>query len=386
MSNSNLIEKEYYGKIMCVGYNVLAIYLEKYSKTIFVHKFPPVVDAETFPDFSVKSDPEIFSSDTKLKIETLIKFWSSTDLYQANGDWKGGEWGSNNLPTTDKTWCTGSFNGTKVKVQYIKNGIIPYKTRLSKPFFESDEIYTGSEKTSWSCNITLIPNNKNCKDNQEKCKDEEKCKNEEKTYSCYTCDKPMGQKTIDVLFAYKNLKGNRFGKTLRRGKSHPNVDMPELQMPGAGEHREPGNNICFKSEVLRAVREEIGIDDDTLTNCYLLSIGTYDSDKRDPRYWKFSAEQDGKIIEFGMERKSSTDVYVLYFDSETDTEPKESNPIDMIEVGSKRWVNLDNPMFSNKEIWMILEHSLYFSEAIKILDEFDNLPVEQKILKKIVLN
>ena len=58
----------------------------------------------------------------------------------------------------------------------------------------------------------------------------------------------------------------------------------------------------------------------------------------------------------------------------------------MIEVGSKRWVNLDNSMFSNKEIWMIPEHSLYFSEAIKILDKFDNLPIENKILNKIILN
>jgi hypothetical protein len=252
----------------------------------------------------------------------------------------------------------------------MKNGIVPYKTRLSKPFEYSDEIILNSENTAWSSNIILLDKSKDRSEFQ---------------YSGYVCDQPMGQKAIDVLFVWKNLQGKRFVKILRRGNSHPNVDMPGLQMPGAGEHREPGNKICFKSDVLRSVGEEIGIEKDTLVNSYLLTIGTYSNDKRDPRYWTFSSEQDGRIIEFGMKRKSSTDVYILYFVSDLDIEPSESEPSDMIEINSKRWINLDNPILSNKEIWLIPEHSVYFSQAIKILDRFDELPIEHRISKKIIL-
>lgn len=366
------------GEIISLGYNVIGLYLNRFNKIVYIHKFPPIVGSESVPDMLNISETEeelnTYKIDKELRIETLKNFWSSKDLYQANGDWKGGEWGSNNLPTTDTTWCTGSFIGNKIKLQLVKEGIIPYKTKLSKPFESSDEIIYESDRTAWSSNITIFSD------------DKDKDKNKDKTYSGYVCDKPMGQKAIDVLFVWKNSNSKRFVKILRRGNSHPNVDMPGLQMPGAGEHREPGNKINFKSEVLRAISEEIGIDQDTLTNCYLLSIGSFVNDKRDPRYWKFSTDQDGKIIEFGIKRKSSTDVYVLYLDSNSNSEPKESEPLDMIEVDSKRWVSLDSTILSNKEIWMIPEHSLYFSNTIKILNRFDELTVEHKISKKITLN
>lgn len=356
------------GEIVSIGYGVLAVYLRIYYKIVYVHKFPPIVGAEMVPDFGTTSDLSIYNSDRTLRKETLVNFWSDTNLYQANGDWKGGEWGSNNLPTTDTTWCTGYFVGDLIEIRLIKEGIIPYPTRKSKPFEYSDEIIVNSENTAWSCNISINFNGY------------------ENIYSGYVCEQPMGQKAIDVLFVWKNIEGKRFVKILRRGNPHPSVDMPRLQMPGAGEHREPGNKITFKNEVIKAVEEEIGIGNDTLTDSYLLSIGTYDSDKRDPRYWKFSAEQDGRLIEFGIERKSSTNVYVLYFESNSHNEPIESEPSDMIEVNSKRWVNLESPILSNTTIWLVPEHSSYFSKTINILNEFDNLSHEDKLLKKINLN
>ncbi len=361
------------GTVLSIGYGMFAVKLESedFKKVIYVHKYPPIVGSTKIPDFSVQtpiSDINSLLSGVNLRKETLLNFWSSKSLYQANGDWKGGEWGSNNLCTTDVNWCTGAFIGDKVSIDLVKYGIIPYKTRLSKPFGKDDEIIVGSESATLSCNVTITLDGT------------------EKTYSCYVCDEPMGQNALDVLFIWKNKKGKRFVKILRRGNPHPNVDMPLLQMPGAGEHREPGNNISFKSEVLRAVKEEIGIHESTLMDCYLIPIGIYDDDKRDPRYWSYSAEQDGQIIEFGIKRKSNTNVYVLYIESDSDTEPIEADPTDFIEVGSKKWVDLDNHTLANKELWMIPEHSTYFTSARIILDRFDDLSIEHKLPKKIMLS
>jgi len=356
------------GNVTRLGYNIIELKLENFNKLIYIHKFPPATDTTTVPDLSTDSDLDELKSDKFLKKKTLIDFWASTDKTQANGDWKGGEWGSNNLATTDTNWCTGIFIGDPVEIKIIKQGIIPYKTRLSKPFEFADEIISGSEQITWSCNIILdVKGNKSIS-------------------SGYVCDKPMEQLAIDVLFVWKNSRSERFVKILRRGSSNKNVDMPGLLMPGAGEHREPGNNVSFKSEVVRAVREEIGLPDSTISECYLLSIGLFDENKRDPRYWTFTADQDNQIIEFGIKRKSSTDVYVLYIESDTDNVPVESEPIDNIEVNKKQWVRLDDPTLSNNQIYMIPEHSLYFSNCVKILNRFDSLSIEHKICKKIMLN
>jgi ADP-ribose pyrophosphatase YjhB (NUDIX family) len=355
--------------ILKLGYNLIVGKVKNLEKVLYIHKFPPVLNTTSKPNLEVNSSVDELQSDVHLNKETLINFWKSTDLYQANGDWKGGEWGSNNLPTTDKTFCTGLFVGDKIIIKIIKEGIIPYKTRCSKPFDINDEIIEQSELSAWSCNL-FSPI-----DGLE--------------YSGYVCEQPMPQSAIDVLFIWENNLKQKFVKVLRRGNSHPNVDMPCMLMPGAGEHREPGNNISFKADVLRAVKEEIGIDQSTLSECYLIPIGFFDGDKRDPRYWSWTASQSDnksdKIIKFGLERVSSTDVYVLYIKSETKEEPKETTPSDSIEVNKKMWVRLDESGLSNREIWMIPEHSYYFSIAINSLNRFDDMPIEYKISKKIFI-
>ena len=186
MSLQNIILR---GEIVGIGYNVLALYLKTYNKIIYFHKFPPVVGCEKVPDLATTSDLSIFESDKKLRKETLLNFWSDTNLYQANGDWKGGEWGSNNLPTTDTTWCTGYFIGDLVEIKLVKEGIIPYSTRKSRQFVNSDEIIIDSTNTAWSCNICVNSNEE-----------------QENIFSGYVCDQPMGQKAIDVLFVWKNMK------------------------------------------------------------------------------------------------------------------------------------------------------------------------------------
>jgi len=317
--------------------------------------------------------------------ETFIKFILNKEKYQANSTWKGGEWGTNNFPTTHKSWCSGLFIKDQVSISIIKKGIIPYNIRFGKPFEESDNIIDGSEEWAWSCNINIPPSEEFP---------------EGIISSGYVCDKPMGQKAIDVLFIWENVNGERYVKLLKRGKSHPNVDMPETFMPGAGEHKEPGDGIRIKEGVLRAVKEEIGIPDETLSQCSLLKIGEFSELRRDPRYWIFSEFQDKEIsefqdeeisefqdkeiIEFGMKRESSTEVHLLYIKSETDNQPKETLPLDNIEVGKKLWVNLNDEKL-NDPIWMIPEHGEYFKLANKKIDEFLLLSEEKQLSYKVNL-
>lgn len=362
----NPIQTDLDCNVINLGYNLVAVKINGTKKVLYIHKFPPANNTTSSPDLRVESKPEEMVSQTNLTKEMLIDFWSSTEKYQANGDWKGGEWGSNNLATTDKTFCTGIFIGDNIKIKFIKYGIIPYKIRSSKPFEIEDESIDGTENFAWSCNIELSNGSQ---------------------YSGYVCNEPMPQSAIDVLFVWKNSKSKRYAKILRRGNPHPNVDMPNMLMPGAGEHREPGLNVSFKADALRAVEEEIGLPTDTLTQCYLLPVGKFDDPKRDPRYctWTWINPNTSQIIEFGIQRESWTDVFVLYIESDTDIEPMELVPLDKIEVSSKKWIGLDELVESKKDIWMIPEHQSYFNHSRRMLDRFDDMSTEYKIGKKIIL-
>ncbi len=357
--------------VLDIGYNLLVCGIVGIDKVIYVHKFPPALNTTEKPKIPLSQAKFEHQINRELRKETVINFWKSTNLYQANGDWKGGEWGSNNLPTTSSNFCTDVFIGDILRVKDIKNGIIPYPKRLSKPFEESDEIIPGSEDFALSANITS--DNSNLSDNSNQ------------TYSCYICEKPMPQSAIDVLFVWENSLKHKFVKILKRGLPNPNVDMPKLRMPGAGEHREPGNKICFKADALRAINEEIGIDNTTLSRSYLIPIGTFNDKKRDPRYWSYSVYQDNKMITFGPERESETNVYVLFIKTETNEEPGELENEDKIEVGSKYWIGFDDPILSNKELWMIPEHSEYFACTKTILESFENMKSDEKESYKFIL-
>lgn len=367
--NNLITPNQYDCTVIKLGYNLIVgtIIVNQRKKVIYIHKFPPANNTTKCPNFDSKSTTEELIPDTNITKEMLINFWSNKNDYQANGDWKGGEWGSNNLPLTDSTFCTGIFIGDNITIQLIKKGIVPYKIRASRPFDIDDKPIDNTQDCAWSCNITLS--------------------NTGLQYSGYVCDSPMPQSAIDVLFVWKNSKSHRYVKILRRGTTHPNVDMPNKLMPGAGEHREPGINVSFKSDALRAVEEEIGLPQDTLSQCYLLPVGRFDDEKRDPRYWTWtlSGSKSDKIVEFGIRRNSWTDIFVLYIESSTDTEPLELVPLDDIEVSSKKWIKLDELTKSNNDIWMIPEHQTYFFNAKIILDRFDDNTIEYKVGKKIIL-
>jgi len=326
---------------------------------MYLHKYPPATGTTSVPLFDSSN---LAIADSQLKKKTLCDFWASRKTYQANLNWKGGEWGSNNLPTTDTTWMTGVFIGDEFDVEVIANGIIPFGIRKGLQFESIDAIITGSESSAWSCNLYST------KSNCSLC-----CTSSAIAYSGYMCNKPMPQSALDVLFVWSNSKNETFINILKRGNSNPNVDMPGSFMPGGGEHKEPGKDVKIKSGIIRCINEEMGISKDTLAECYLLNLGKFNKKDRDPRYGKFSWIQDEQLIEFGIERDSETEVFVLYLQSNTDETPKDVPHLDQIEVKSKVWKKMDDPELESKEIWMIPEHGEYIPLAQKAIEELNLL-------------
>lgn len=98
--NNNLLNCELV--VVDLGYNLIVCGVVGINKIIYIHKFPPVLNTTLKPQYcEIKSHYE-HKYNKNLRRETVLNFWKSKDLYQSNGDWKGGEWGSSNLPTTSK--------------------------------------------------------------------------------------------------------------------------------------------------------------------------------------------------------------------------------------------------------------------------------------------
>lgn len=328
------------------------------KKVVYVQKFPPAGGTK-IPDLSTESTSEELKVDPETKA-TLTTFWSSNEDRQVNGNWKGGAWGTGNLLTTDPAWCTGGFIGDTVTITIVKQGIIKFNG--GKPL--TGDIIPGTEDQALSCTVDILG----------------------KSFGGYVTDNIMPQKANDVLFIYKNSEGKKFIKMLKRGVG-PNVDMPARMMPGAGEHLEPGKDVKLKAGVLRAVQEEIGIPVSTLSNCYLINLGVFEDDGRDPRYWMYSAEQDGSIIEFGMKRGSSSQAFVIYYESESGAEPAEGNPLDTEEVNKKWWHPFTADILELPEKdWMIIDHKKIVERALPALEEFDGLSQAEKDTKKMAVS
>jgi ADP-ribose pyrophosphatase YjhB (NUDIX family) len=347
MSNTtNYLITNINGKINKISYCSFSIVLDSNpNKALYLQKFPPM-NGTKIPDFETNSLPSEIEFD-KIDKESFLAFWNDDNSYQANGSWKGGKWGKSNLMTTDTSWMFDSFIGDSISIKLVKQGIIKFNG--GKEFNEAMTILPNTEENVWSCNVDWNG----------------------KTYGVYLTDNIMPQYANDVIFIWKNLTGNKYIKLLTRGNNE-NVDMPLRMMPGAGEHMEPGTDVKVKDGILRAVNEEIGIDHSTLTKCYLLDLGIYNSKGRDPRYWEYSTLINGKIINFGMKRGSTTNGYILYLVSDSNNEPKEITPEDTQEVGFKWWAKLDTVLaiYPNDK-WMILDHQKFIPDAISKIAEFD---------------
>jgi ADP-ribose pyrophosphatase YjhB (NUDIX family) len=351
-------------KIFYCGFSIVVRLENGSQKVIYVQKFPPA-SGTTSP---IMANPTLNPEELKADVQTrdeMIAFWNHPASRQVNGEWKGGEWGSNNLVTTDATWLTGTFIGDTIRCEIIADGIIKFNG--SNEFAAETAIIAGTENKALSCNIALNG----------------------RKYSCYLTDQVMPQVAIDVLFVYKNKQNKKFIKLLKRGEG-ANVDMPKRIMPGAGEHLEPGLDPTFKAGILRAVQEEIGIPPETLSQCYVLNVGVFNDPGRDPRYWSYSYPRenasDGKrsksVINFGINRGSQSNAYILYINMDSDAEPREdASPLDTVEVNKKWWHPLDQVFRIPEDKWMIIDHHKIVDRASRALDEFDRLSLAEKETK-----
>jgi len=344
------------GKVNKLSYCAFSVITKVAEKVVYIQKFPPA-GGTIAPNFEKPSSLEEQTFDAVDK-KTVLDFWHSEESFQTNGLWKGGSWGKNNLPTTDSTWMTNVFIGDDVTITVVKNGIIKFNG--GKCFTDEMPIISGSENTAWSCNISLNGIH----------------------YGAYLTDNIMPQKANDVLFVWENKSGQQFIKLLTRGKGD-NVDMPHRMMPGAGEHMEPGKDVKVKAGVLRAIDEEIGIHESTLTNCHLLHLGTYSTEGRDPRYWLYHTATGT----FGMKRGSETNGYVIYLKSDTDIAPKEIAPKDTEEVSTKWWAPLNTVLTDySDDRWMILDHKKFIPDTIKAIDAFKKLSLEEQTTAKFMVS
>jgi len=341
-------------KISYCAFSMLVTLPNGTQKVVYVQKFPPAAGT-TIPNMDKVSTPDELKVD-RISRETLISFWQSPESRQVNGLWKGGAWGQNNLVTTDTTWFTGAFIGDEITIQPIANGIIKFNG--GKPFAEGSAIIPGSEGKALSCHCGLNGQN----------------------YSCYVTDQIMPQYANDVLFIYKSPSGDKI-KLLKRGTG-PNVDMPARMMPGAGEHMEPGSDVKMKSSVLRAVNEEIGLPQETLDQCYLLDLGNFDTPGRDPRYWHYVALQQGNLVNFGMDRGSTSHGFVLYFPGPSTKEPVEGSPLDSEEVNKKWWHPLEKVLEIPDNNWMMEDHKRLIGAAQVAITSFETKSPGEKMALK----
>lgn len=355
-----------------LGYNIIEVVgsvintetQREEPRSYCIHFFPPADNSTEEPQYN--STKPIHHSDSHIRKETYINFWLSQDEYQANGNYKGGQWGSENLPTLNSKWMTGVYIDDIVTIEHVTNGIIPFNKKFGSAFQLDDAQFMvpNSEKSCWSCNLNYNG----------------------KVYSGYVCDGPMPQKAIDVMVACINNLMQIFITILTRGLPKPNLDMPSLpnkpkRMPGGGEHKEPGKDIKIKSGVRRCMNEECGFDPNKLINSYLLSIGKFNERGRDPRYDTYCWTQDDEVVHFGIERESETELFVFLIQSESEELPKHMPHLDEIEIGSKVWKLIDDPEFSkpeNKNMWMIPEHGTYLPIAKQRILDFMALTTDEK--------
>lgn len=295
--------------------------------------------------------------------EEFVDFINNDVTRQVNGKHKGGKWGTNNFTVSSDDWFPGLYVGDTIQVTFSKVGLISNKfdsNRHPVPFKESDNIIDGSEGLAWSCNAMW----------------------NDQEYHFYMTDNVMPQVATDTFFinyVKQQSKDKVYTKVLRRGLDPKNVDSPGREMPCLGEHLEPGQSDEARDQVMFTVNEELGIHKKTLSKCYLLELGVYNKPGRDGRYSKYCIEKDGKHVEFGIDRDSSSTVRILLIISEIlDMDDQDVLPDDTNEINSKRWVDVNKVLTDyNEDNWMLTEHLEMLKDAVPVIENFVR---EQQIL------
>ena len=62
------------------------------NKVVYCSQYPSFKDTIK-PNFEINSSDFELKSDDHIRKDTFINFILSHDIYQANGTWKGGQWG-----------------------------------------------------------------------------------------------------------------------------------------------------------------------------------------------------------------------------------------------------------------------------------------------------
>ena len=357
--------KKFIGIINSISYAAFSVLIGK--KVIYIHRFPASDERAVCPilldavemdvDSNEDVEPEELEYDN-ISLEEGMMFWSDPSQNQSNGNFKGGSWGLDNfLPCS--TWLNEAFIGETVTIEFISNGIMKFDFS-SKPFQKDTLVLPNTINSAWSCNVTLDKTGK--------------------TYSAYAMNYYMSQYANDLLFIWSNpVNGKKYVKVLKRGDK-PTVDMQNKLMPGAGEHLEPGENLKFKSTVMRSFSEEMGLDPEVLPNCYLLDLGLYDSPGRDPRYWEYNLiGNDGKEKTFGYPRYSCTHGHALYYRGEAPKLQQALDTDEVVEMGpnEKKWIELDKIDVTGKA-WMLSDHAKIVEKSKEVLEKFDLLDESDK--------
>ncbi len=328
------------------------------NKVIYCHKFPPN-SGTVKPDFNTTGFNNLVKYDNHVRRETFINFIRNQSSRQANGRWKGGQWGDNNFTLTSENWFSGLYIGDSIQITILAEGIVKFSPT---PYNAESEyaIIPGSESKALTCVGTWNHNN----------------------YNLYITDNVMPQDASDTLFVWSSPKKTMI-KVMRRGKGK-NVDSPARKMPCAGEHIEPGQALDDRARAICDLNQEVGVPATTLSDCYIIPLGTYADPGRDPRYWTYSEFQDGQIIEFGFERPSKSTARIVYIETEDDVEPKEVDPTDTEEIGSKWWANINTILNPTKlgeiveDDWMLYDHMRFIPDTIGKLEWFRQLSKVEK--------
>ncbi len=324
------------------------------DKVVYCWRFPPANKITNVPNFETISSSEDLRPDSHVYSDVFSDFVKSNQIRQVNGSWKGGSWGTNNFTVTSSIWFSGMYVGDRFMCTHMHTGTVKYST---KPFESSQIIIPGSEKTSWSCNGTWNG----------------------VTYALYMTDDPMPQKATDKLWMWGTKNGSNLRiKVLKRGTG-PDVDCGGTIIPAAGEHLGPEQSDDAREQALFSFNEEIGIPSKTLSKCYLLDLGTYDSDGRDSRYWLYSVLQDGQNMTCGIKRKSSSIAHIVYIETDDDVEPEETEQEDKEEIKAKWWENVYNMIAKYPESkWMLEDHMKFIPDSIARIKKFRVLSPEEK--------
>lgn len=320
-----------------VGYNVFEI--SAGGDRQYVHFYPSLIgkgDDRCTTPFATSNLPSSYLP----SMDTIKNFWSSGEQFQIDGRYKGGEYGSNNLPSTNKNWTSYSgitpSIGTQITIISTTNGIVERKKFNSKS--REQEILPNSESTCQTIEFKFDDGD---------------------IFIGYLLDTPTKQYATDTIVVYIpngiRTVSEAYVRIAVRGKSHPNVDMPGKLICSAGETTE-NSTMTLKQSVKSAIAQELQIE---LSEAEIIELGRMDQE--DPRYQRFSVIEDGEVKFFGFDRGSETELYLVIFRGEKPATVMDE--FDKDEISTVSWAKMSDVLNIPDIDYMIPKHGEMFRQA-----------------------